>query len=170
MPPRPTRIRACGDTPNTGDSRTSPPKTRPKLRAVLIEELEQLEGRTDLLVKLIRHEGVRLRLPQLRTVWDRHTRRRRKRRFRPTSMGVMWWRKNNPLDSTMRCRFARKQKFTPGKPDLSRNRGRPSQPAGQLGTSDFTKCRYLRAAFSSIPDSQRRWPGCSRSGTTCGAS
>jgi transposase len=36
-----------------------------ELRRVLIEELERLDGRPDLLATFIRHAGVRLRLPQL---------------------------------------------------------------------------------------------------------
>ena len=33
----------------------------------------------------------------------------RKCRLRPTFMGVMWWRKNDPPDLTMSCRFAANQ-------------------------------------------------------------
>jgi transposase len=41
------------------------PEDTAELRAVLVEELERLDGQTDLLATFIRHAGVRLRLPQV---------------------------------------------------------------------------------------------------------
>src|SRR5512135_1917462 len=41
------------------------PEDTAELRAMLIEELERLDDRSDLLASFIRHAGVRLKLPQL---------------------------------------------------------------------------------------------------------